>query len=184
MPRGRSIGRMYGKYVAFCQTTFCWREAQVRKNLPPSLRYSSIFLDRFDPALHKKYLPDSIDMKQLNKSTGNKGEKAAAEMLEQKGYEILARNYRSKWGEVDIVARLVGREEYRVFVEVKTKTGEEYGEPWEMIDHHKLQKVENMGHLWCEEYGWSGLCRVDVVGVWLDEAGEVARIEHWENVQL
>lgn len=123
-------------------------------------------------------------MKQQNRQTGNKGERAAVELLEQKGYEILARNYRSKWGEVDIVAKWKGREEYRVFVEVKTKTGEQYGEPWEMIDNHKLQKVENMGHLWCEEYGWSGLCRVDVVGVWLNEVGEVARIEHWENVQL
>lgn len=129
-------------------------------------------------------------MKQQNKQTGNKGERAAAELLEQKGYEILARNYRNKWGEIDVVASIKYQvsdrktEEYRVFVEVKTKTGEQYGEPWEMIDEHKLHKVENMGHLWCEEMGWKGLCRIDVVGVWLNESGEVERIEHWENVQL
>lgn len=123
-------------------------------------------------------------MKQKNKLTGNRGERVAAELLQQKGYEILARNYRNKWGEVDIVAGWKGREEYRVFVEVKTKTGEQYGEPWEMIDQHKLHKVENMGQLWCEEIGWKGLCRIDVVGVWLTESGEVERIEHWENVQM
>lgn len=123
-------------------------------------------------------------MKINNRKTGNKGERAAAELLEQKGYQILARNYRSKWGEVDLVAKWKEGEEYRVFVEVKTKTGEQYGEPWEMIDQHKLHKVENMGHIWCEEMGWKGLCRIDVVGVWLTESGEVERMEHWENVQI
>lgn len=123
-------------------------------------------------------------MKQQNKQTGNKGEQAATELLQQKGYQILSRNYRNKWGELDIVVRWAGDTEYRVFVEVKTKTGEEYGEPWEMIDRHKLKQVENMGHLWCQEYGWRGLCRIDVVGVWLDEMGGVVRTQHWENVQL
>ena len=98
-------------------------------------------------------------MKEQNRKTGNKGERAAAEMLAQKGYEILGRNYRNKWGEVDIICKQLTangqrQEEYRVFVEVKTKTGEQYGEPWEMIDKHKLKQVENMGHLWCEEMGW------------------------------
>jgi len=124
-------------------------------------------------------------MKKDNKKVGRKGEGAAAEELSREGYEILARNYGNKWGEIDIVAGIKkGEDEYRVFVEVKTKTEEGYGEPWEMIDRHKLKQVMNMGHLWCEEYGWKGLCRVDVVGVWLDQEGAVSRIEHWENVQL
>jgi putative endonuclease len=120
-------------------------------------------------------------MKQQNRQTGNKGERAAAEKLQTEGYEILERNFRNKWGEVDIVAK---RDDRVVFVEVKTKTEAIFGEPWEMIDRHKLKQVENMGHLWSEEHGWKGLCRIDVVGVWLDLDGEVERIEHWENVQL
>jgi len=120
-------------------------------------------------------------MKQQNRETGNRGEAAAGELLQSKGYEILERNYRSKWGEVDIIAKF---REYRVFVEVKTKTGDLYGEPWEMINSHKLSQVRNMGQLWCEEMGWKGLCRVDVVGVWLNTEGVVEKIEHWENVQM
>lgn len=129
-------------------------------------------------------------MKKQNKATGNKGETAACELLQREGYEILERNYGNKWGEIDVVASIwklgVGgrRDEYRVFVEVKTKKGGEYGEPWEMINSHKLHQVQNMGHLWCEEYGWKGLCRVDVVGVWMGIDGEVEQIKHWENVQL
>lgn len=120
-------------------------------------------------------------MKQKNRETGNKGERVAAERLMSEGYEILTRNYKNKWGEVDIVAKFNNRV---VFVEVKTKTEDIYGEPWEMIDRHKLKQIENMGLLWCEEFGWKGLCRIDVIGVWLDLGGEVTRIEHWESVQL
>lgn len=140
-------------------------------------------------------------MKQNNKSTGNKGESLACDLLRQKGYTIVERNYKSKWGEVDIICKTskpkfsphpnVMRvqansqiEEKIVFVEVKTKTGDKYGEPWEMINSHKLHQVQNMGHLWCEEYGWKGRCRVDVVGVWLGVDGEMERVEHWENVQM
>ena len=121
-------------------------------------------------------------MKQVNKKTGNKGECVAVEKLLEEGYEILTRNYRNKWGEIDVVAK---RDERIVFVEVKTKMGEDYGEPWEMINKHKLKQVENMGYLWCEEMEWKGLCRIDVVGVWLDRvSGEATRIEHWEDVQM
>lgn len=128
-------------------------------------------------------------MKQQNRQTGNKGEVAACELLQREGYEILTRNYGNKWGEVDIIAKLNQKtikpfDEYRVFVEVKTKKGGEYGEPWEMINSHKLHQVQNMGHLWCEEYGWKGLCRIDVVGVWMSIDGEIEQIKHWENVQM
>lgn len=128
-------------------------------------------------------------MKQENRKKGNRGEAVAAEKLLTEGYEILTRNYRNKWGEVDIIAKTKSetrnqKQDVVVFVEVKTKTEDVYGEPWEMINHHKLKQVENMGHLWCEEFGWKGLCRIDVVGVWLDIEGEVTRVVHWENVQL
>ncbi len=127
--------------------------------------------------------------KKLNRKTGNKGEQIAADYLANKGYEILERNYRNKWGEVDIVASHKLKvhkveQEYIVFVEVKTKTEEIYGEPWEMINKHKLKQITQMGHLWCMENHYHGLLRIDVVGVWLDMSGEVMRVAHWENVQM
>jgi len=117
--------------------------------------------------------------KQTNKTVGNRGERLAAEHLMMKGYEILGRNYRSKWGEIDIVAKIG---EITVFVEVKTKTSDRYGEPWEMVNEWKIEQVKRMGEMWCREYGWEGRVRVDVVGVYLDQ--EPARIEHWESVTL
>ncbi|MBP9702559.1 YraN family protein [Candidatus Woesebacteria bacterium] len=124
-------------------------------------------------------------MKQNNLKTGNKGEHEAADYLEKKGYEILERNYREKYGEIDIVARCkVKVESYIVFVEVKTKTEEMFGEPWEMINKHKIKQITQMGHLWCIQNHYHGLLRIDAVGVWLDQLGLVSRVEHWENVQL
>jgi putative endonuclease len=117
--------------------------------------------------------------KQQNKETGNKGETLAAEHLQIKGYEILARNYRSKWGEVDIVAKI---HNIVVFVEVKTKTTDKFGEPWEMINAWKVEQVKKMGEVWCREYGWEGRVRMDVVGVYLNE--DPPRIEHWESVEI
>ncbi len=117
--------------------------------------------------------------KQENKTTGNKGETLAAEYLQRKGYKILGRNYRSKWGEVDVIAKI---DKIVVFVEVKTKTTDKYGEPWEMVNHWKIEQVKRMGEVWQREYSWEGRVRVDVVGVWLHD--ETPRIEHWESVDL
>jgi putative endonuclease len=122
--------------------------------------------------------------KQGNKVTGNKGETLAAEHLMMKGYKILQRNYSSKWGEVDIICKQhmanVVQQDVIVFVEVKTKTTDKYGEPWEMVNAWKIEQVKKMGETWCREYAWEGRVRVDVVGVYLD--GETPRIEHWESV--
>lgn len=117
--------------------------------------------------------------KQQNKMTGNEGERLASESLQIKGYQILARNYRSKWGEIDIIAKI---NNIVVFVEVKTKTTDKFGEPWEMINHWKVEQVKKIGEVWCREYGWEGRVRLDVIGVWILENGP--RVEHWENVEL
>lgn len=118
--------------------------------------------------------------KARNKFTGNKGETYAAEELQKKGYKVLARNYRSKWGEIDIVAK---DRDTVVFVEVKTKTSDNYGEPWEMINRWKIEQVKRMGEMWCREFGWEGLVRMDGVGVYMNQDGDVEKIEHWENVE-
>jgi putative endonuclease len=122
--------------------------------------------------------------KQGNKVTGNKGETLAAEHLMMKGYKILQRNYSSKWGEVDIICKQHMangvQQDVIVFVEVKTKTTDKYGEPWEMVNAWKIEQVKKMGETWCREYAWEGRVRVDVIGVYLD--GEMPRIEHWESV--
>ena len=124
--------------------------------------------------------------KQENKTTGNEGESLACEFLQRKGYKIIERNYRSKWGEVDIIAKIKSenrnsKDDVVVFVEVKTKSSDKYGEPWEMVNNWKIEQVKKMGEVWCREYGWEGRVRMDVIGVYLDQ--DSPRIEHWESVE-
>jgi putative endonuclease len=79
-------------------------------------------------------------MKSQNKETGRLGEDLATKFLEAKGYKILDRNYSTKFGELDIIAR---DGETLVFVEVKTKTSDQFGSPEEMITPHKLHQIQN-----------------------------------------
>ena len=84
-------------------------------------------------------------MKTDNKLTGNKGEDLATEFLENKNYFIVERNFRTRFGEIDIVC-LDG--EKLVFVEVKTKIGHTFGEPEDMVSKVKLAQVRRMGEMY------------------------------------
>jgi len=67
---------------------------------------------------------------------GRKGERIACRHLMRRGFDILARRYRGRSGEVDIVAL---EKDTLVFVEVKTRRSREFGEPWEFVDWQKQQ---------------------------------------------
>lgn len=69
---------------------------------------------------------------------GHWGEKLACQFLREKGYAILATNYRCPWGEVDIVAR---DEEDLVFVEVRTRRSAGYGTPEESLTPAKVRRL-------------------------------------------
>ena len=106
---------------------------------------------------------------------GQAGEDAACCELERRGYEILARRYRTRMGEIDIVAR-DGRTV--VIVEVKTRTSDKWGSPAEAVTPRKRAQVRRMA----TDYLWrAGLlgepCRFDVVSVRADASGRSREIE-------
>lgn len=72
------------------------------------------------------------------KNIGDHGEKFAAGMLEEAGYEIIERNYRCRYGEVDIIALRNG---VIHFVEVKTRTGMDYGYPSDAVTDAKMDRL-------------------------------------------
>lgn len=118
-------------------------------------------------------------MKSQNKITGNRGEELASKYLEKKGYRLIERNFRTRFGEIDIVCY---DKETLVFVEVKTKIGHGFGEPEEMVNKGKLAQVQRMGEVYLNDKGMSTLCRVDVVAVVLTENAEVERVDHYQAV--
>jgi len=67
---------------------------------------------------------------------GRKGERIACFYLLKQGFDILARRYRSRSGELDIIAY---EGDTLVFVEVKTRSTQQFGEPWEFVDWQKQQ---------------------------------------------
>ncbi|MEG0156902.1 MAG: YraN family protein [Anaerovoracaceae bacterium] len=72
------------------------------------------------------------------KALGAFGEEKAAELLMEKGYEIIARNFACRGGEIDLIAKDKNR---LIFVEVKTRTNLAYGRPSEALTPKKLERL-------------------------------------------
>lgn len=91
-------------------------------------------------------------------------EALAAEYLERAGYRILARNFRSRTGEIDIVAR---DGEYLVFAEVKYRAGGARGSALEAVNYRKQQSIINTARFYMLKhgYGTEASCRFDVVAI-------------------
>ena len=85
-------------------------------------------------------------MKNRNQLLGQKGEEVACGYLRKKGYTIVTRNWRSKIGEIDIVAK---RGDVLVFVEVKTRGGTGHGYPEEAITETNRQRMDRITDTYC-----------------------------------
>ena len=114
------------------------------------------------------------------KTIGAKGESVAARYLIEKGYKIIERNWGSKWGEIDLIAASGVIPEVYVFVEVKTKVGEDFGTPEEMINRSKLAQIQKMASAY--DSAKNKPKRLDVVAVVLDYTLKPTRVDHYENV--
>ena len=79
------------------------------------------------------------------KTLGNFGESKAAHFLQRKGYKIIARNFRCRVGEVDIIAQ---KENFIVFVEVKLRKNADYAEAREFVTLSKQRRIKSAAKLW------------------------------------
>ena len=94
---------------------------------------------------------------------GESGENLACDELRRRGYAILARRYRTRAGEIDIVAR---DGDALVFVEVKTRRSVRYGRPGDALTLAKRQRLTMMAADWLARHRIrAAACRFDVVGV-------------------
>ncbi len=109
---------------------------------------------------------------------GRWGETLAAHYLECKGYTVVARNVRTPYGEIDLVAK---HAETVVFVEVKARTGEGFGLPEEAITEVKRAHLLNaIQHYW-QTNGDEAAWRVDVIAILGRPGKKEPQIEHFEN---
>jgi putative endonuclease len=108
---------------------------------------------------HKNY--DIImNMKKTTKQIGDFGEDRATEYLESLGYEIFERNFRTRFGEIDIIAR---DGETLCFIEVKAKASDRFGSPAEMITPKKLDRIIRTAKHYVQENDLSVPWRIDAV---------------------
>jgi putative endonuclease len=116
---------------------------------------------------------------------GRQGEQLAAEHLERRGCQIVERNFRTRWGELDIVA-LDPETQTVIFIEVKTRRAPAVGRvsPLESVNQRKRWRVRKMAGSWLAERAdrpRAKNLRFDAIGITLDRAGELLELVHIEN---
>lgn len=114
-----------------------------------------------------------------NKDLGARGEALASDLLRRKGYRILEKNFRTPMGEIDIIAEH-GR--VLVFVEVKTRSGRDFGLPQEAVGRRKQRHLALAAQAYLKQHGrGNSPCRFDVVSIELGKEEEEARIQLLED---
>jgi len=106
---------------------------------------------------------------------GRRGEELAARYLTGIGFRILQRRFRTRSGEIDLVAE---EGDTLAFIEVKTRSSAVCGAPAEAVDRRKQARLTRAAEVYLARTGqYEAACRFDVVEVW-DEPGGNSRIEH------
>lgn len=111
-----------------------------------------------------------------NKLIGKIGEDLARDYLINKGYQIVAQNFHTRFGEIDLIAQ---DKDILVFVEVKTKIGLDFGPPEAMFTPRKYDRVKRMATVYLK--GRDVPCRIDLVAIVLDPNHHPLSINHYQN---
>ena len=110
-------------------------------------------------------------------NSGKTGENVAAKYLKKNGYEILGRNYRKTYGEIDIIAKY---KENIAFVEVKTRKSDAYGSPAEFVTKQKQRKIIKTAYSYIQQHNLDAEFTFDIVEVYI-EGLKVKNINHIKN---
>ena len=110
-----------------------------------------------------------------NKTLGGAGEEIACRYLEENGFDVADRNWRTRSGELDIIARRGGM---LVFVEVKTRRSKTFGEPEEAVTPAKARKIRQLASEYLATVSHSAEVRFDVISLVLDAEGDLLELRH------
>lgn len=116
----------------------------------------------------------------ISNPTARRGEEIATRFLRKHGYKIIERNFRKGYGEIDIIAV---HKNILVFIEVKTRTTDEFGSPLEAIAPWKLRAlIKTVQFYKMTHRNLPEQMRIDAISVMLSPGGEEERVEHVENI--
>lgn len=118
-------------------------------------------------------------MQKDNLEIGRLGENIAKKYLQDNGYRIIDQNYKTHYAEIDLIANY---KEVLVFIEVRTKTGEQFGSPEESINRNKMHKLIKNAEAYVVRKNYNKQYRIDAVCIVLDKKKEIKRIDHYKNI--
>ena len=115
------------------------------------------------------------------KLIGRFGEAAAGEYLRRKGYKLLGLNYRTRFGEIDLIA---SKGKIVAFVEVKTRRSDDFAQAREFVTPAKQRRILAAAQAWLQGAACSLQPRFDVIEVYAPQGTRTPDpvIRHWENV--
>lgn len=112
------------------------------------------------------------------KLSGHWGEALAAEYLRRRRYKILACNYHTRFGEIDLIAKSF---RYIVFVEVKTRQDDRFAQAREFVTGRKQTRVRTSAQIWLENNPTPLQPRFDVIEVYAPEEKGKPRVVHLKD---
>lgn len=114
-----------------------------------------------------------------SKATGRLGEQLAGRYLEKNHCQIVGRNYRTRFGEIDLIAKT---NDEILFCEVKTRTSRDYGYPEQAVDSGKIKRMMLAVNSYLSEKNITGFWRLDIISIELDQATRAAKIRWFKNI--
>jgi putative endonuclease len=112
-----------------------------------------------------------------NRDIGQKGEELAATFLETNGYQVLAKNYRHRRSEIDLVCQ---KNQVIVFVEVKRRKNNAFGYPESFVEEAQANRIKEGAEQFLIENGWEGPIRFDILAI-SGTLDKDLKINHFED---
>lgn len=110
----------------------------------------------------------------MSTNTGNWAEEKAAQYLQDKGFKIVARNWRTKFCEIDIIA---SKDDAMHFVEVKYRKSSGAGSGFDYVTTKKQKQLKRAAAMWSAENNYEGDYRIDVVSI----GGQTGELKYLSN---
>ena len=115
------------------------------------------------------------------KALGQEGEQTTAKYLKKQGYQIIEQNFRTRFGEIDLIAK---KDNVLVFIEVKARIGsEDFGQAEWAISRRKIIQVKRMAQVYLvkKQPDYQNL-RIDAVTIIFSPEGKIISLKHWQNL--
>jgi len=174
--RDRYMSDLHNSSEKFC--LYCWDK---NKGYPTQEHYEKI--RKFGPCEHHRKSFNLYRDLNLNVKIGKYGEDKAVEYLQSLGNKVIERNYRCKYGEIDIIFYDNSSKDL-VFTEVKTRSNNKFGIPSEAVNSSKLAKIKNTVMFYLKETeNYDIPHRIDVIEILINlKANSKIRLRHHRYV--